>query len=408
MSLRESSATKHFEIALLVSLVIPLLALGFLFSRRLIYGDQTPSPYDIAGAFALLLLVLGFAMLSRYPLTVVRLRKYLENIARGELSVQIDLKEEESDIRAIETCLNTIIQQLRSRVSQMQIEQVKLEMQLCHAHKLEVIGQMAAGIAHEINTPIQFVGDNTRFLDATCGKLFELLTAYRQAHQEYADQIPPEADHKLRQLEDACDINFLGTEIPKAIQESLNGLNQTAEIARAMKNFSRMIYEDTRQEMDLNQAIQDTVIIARNEWKHHAKVTTDLDPSTPPILCCPGDIKQVLLNLLVNAAHAIAARHTEKGSEGHISLSTSCASEDITIRIQDNGCGIPEELRERIFEPFFTTKTGGKGSGQGLAISRRIIEQHGGTMLLKSEPGKGTTFRITLPLKPTEKGAEAS
>ncbi len=281
----------------------------------------------------------------------------------------------------------------------------QLEAQLRQVQKLESIGQLAAGIAHEINTPTQFIGDNLRFLQDSFGELKKALDELQKfLALTYGT---PEAFDALKHVKDAlaaADIGYLGGEFPKAIAQSLEGTERVAKIVRAMKEFS---HPDVggRTPVNLNRAIESTVAVATNEWKYHAEVVTKLDPDLPDVSCFPGDINQVILNLVVNAAHAIAATPAAKsGQKGTITVSTRRDGDTVELRIADTGTGIPEKFRDRVFDPFFTTKEVGKGTGQGLFIVHNVIvEKHGGTIDIETEEGKGTTFVVRLPLNPPKK-----
>lgn len=275
-------------------------------------------------------------------------------------------------------------------------ERLQLERQLSHAQKLESIGQLAAGIAHEINTPSQYVGDNTRFLQEAYGDIDVLIDKLVELTANDGASIPREVI--LQALEDA-DVAYLQVEIPQAIEQSLEGMSRVTRIVQAMKEFSHPAQEKTT--IDLNQAIESTITVATSEWKYVAEVETDFDPGLPPVSCVPGDFNQVILNLLVNASHAIADVMDDGAeSKGTITVSTRHVDGFSEIRIADTGCGMPEDVRARIFDPFFTTKDVGKGTGQGLSIAYAIItEKHGGTIMVDSEPGRGTCFTIRLPLE---------
>ena len=277
-----------------------------------------------------------------------------------------------------------------------------LQIQLSQAQKLESIGQLAAGIAHEINTPIQYVGDNTRFLQGCQKEIFSLIEKYRHFLRSAKEgEVSQAVISELEKAESDVDFEYLFQEVPKAIQQSLEGVDRVAKIVRAMKEFSHPgIKEKTA--VDINKAIETTITIARNEWKYVSEMMTDLDPSLPLVLCLPDDFNQVILNIIVNAAHAIA-RVVGDGSKGKGTITVKTKSEDnwVEVRISDTGTGIPEEIRGRIFDPFFTTKEVGKGTGQGLTISHSIIvKKHGGTLTFETEEGKGTTFIIRLPVEP--------
>ncbi|MCM0754855.1 ATP-binding protein [Desulfovibrio aminophilus] len=285
-------------------------------------------------------------------------------------------------------------------------ERKNLERRLGMAQKLESIGLLAAGIAHEINTPVQYVGDSVRFVRDSFKDLAGLLDAYAALIARAGESCPGRDD--LRRVEEAekeADLEFLRDEVPKACGRALDGLDRVARIVQAMKNFSHP-GGDEKKPTDINKAIQNTVIVARNEWKYAAEVETELSPDLPLISCYAGDINQVLLNMLVNASHAIAEKVGDGGDKGLIRISTTPAGEFVEIRIADTGAGIPRENLERIFDPFFTTKPVGKGTGQGLTIAHDIIvNKHGGSIDVESEVGVGTAFILRLPLEPPEKEA---
>ncbi|MDB6035054.1 MAG: domain S-box protein, partial [Verrucomicrobiales bacterium] len=273
-------------------------------------------------------------------------------------------------------------------------------MQLQQAHRLEAIGQLAAGIAHEINTPTQYIGDNTRFLQDSFADLKKVLDAYGELVQAASSH--PEWLQPLQKIEEAArsaDLDYLAVEIPKAIQQSLDGVERVSHIVRAMKDFSHPGSSE-KTLVDLHKAIESTITVCRNEWKYVAEIATTFYLGLPPVPALPGALNQVILNLVVNAAHAIADVVGNGGTDrGMIHISTKQDGNWVEIRISDTGTGIPEPARGRIFDPFFTTKPVGKGTGQGLAISHNVVtEKHGGTLSFETELGKGTTFIIRLPL----------
>lgn len=276
----------------------------------------------------------------------------------------------------------------------------KLQMELAHAQKLESVGSLAAGIAHEINTPIQFVGDNTQFLKETFEELSGLLRTYERICKVAHDgPIPPELLAEAREAADQVQLSYLLEEVPKAIGQTLDGVSRVAHIVKAMKNFAHPDGVD-KTLTDINKAIESTLTVARNELKYVADVVTHFG-DVPLVLCYPGDLNQVLLNLFVNAAHAIQDIVKDSGDRGTIRITTGVEGDELLISIADTGSGIPEEIRARVFDPFFTTKEVGRGTGQGLAIARSIvIEKHAGKLSLESTVGMGTTFHIRLPLAP--------
>ncbi|MGD0011886.1 MAG: PAS domain S-box protein [Terriglobia bacterium] len=276
------------------------------------------------------------------------------------------------------------------------------EMELRHAQKLESVGRLASGIAHEINTPIQFVGDNTRFVQDSFGGLHTLLSKYQELRDAAAaGAVSPDLLAAVRRVEEESDCAYLLEEIPKALTQTLDGVTRVATLVRAMKDFAHPESKE-KAAADLNKALLSTLTVARNELKYVADVETDLG-DLPPVVCNISDLNQVFLNLLVNAAHAISEVVKGSGEKGKIRVRTVAEDNTVLVTITDTGCGIPEGIRTKVFDPFFTTKEVGRGTGQGLAIARSVVvERHKGTLTFESEVGKGTTFYICLPLEPGE------
>lgn len=277
-------------------------------------------------------------------------------------------------------------------------ETKQLQSQLAQAQKLESVGHLAAGVAHEINTPIQYVGDNGKFLEDAFRDLIRLSDAHRGNDARRPGE--GETPGALGRTADADEgmLQYLKSEIPKAIAQLLEGVDQVARIVRAMKEFSHPGAIETAA-IDINRAIESTILVSRNEWKYVAELTTDFDPSVPPVPGVVGELNQVVLNLIVNAAHAIAEVVKDSGRKGRIHIRTRRRDTVAEISISDTGVGIPSTIQSKVFNPFFTTKPIGKGTGQGLAIAHSIIVQkHKGTLTFQSEPGCGTTFIIQLPL----------
>lgn len=276
-----------------------------------------------------------------------------------------------------------------------------LEAQLVQAQKLESIGHLAAGIAHEINTPIQYVGDNTAFLRESFQSIARVLELYQRLHAclQQAGTCA-ELVAEGQKVADEADLEYLCREIPRAIEQSAEGVDRVATIVRAMKEFSHPSSEDM-QEIDINHAIQSTLTISRNEWKYSAEMETDFDGELPLVRCLAGEFNQVILNLVVNAAHAIAGMLKKNGGEkGRITVSTRRDGESVEIRVKDTGTGIPKEIHSKVFTPFFTTKEVGKGTGQGLALAHSVVvHKHGGTISFETEEGAGTTFIVRIPIK---------
>ncbi len=281
-------------------------------------------------------------------------------------------------------------------------ERDKMHAKLMHAQKLEAVGELAAGIAHEINTPIQYVRSNLDFLKDGFDDILQVLTNYeglleKNKKGEDVKKIIGEIEEKV----DEVDLDYLKKEVPLAISQSLEGIDKVSHIVRAMKEFSHPASR-AKEPNDLNRIIENTITISKNEWKYVANLEKDLDPDLPMVPCLADEIGQVVLNMIVNAVHAIEDKIGNKKGEvkGKITIKTRHNNGFAIIKISDTGIGIPKEILNRIFDPFFTTKEVGRGSGQGLAISRSVIvEKHGGEIEVDTKPGKGTIFTIKLPTK---------
>ena len=275
----------------------------------------------------------------------------------------------------------------------------RMEVELRHAQKLEAVGRLAAGIAHEINTPIQFVGDNTRLLQECFAGIQGLIRKYEKLEEAVAAGTTDSSLlQEIRQARETADLEYAEGEIPRALEQTLEGVDRVTTIVRAMKEFAHPDLKE-KTAADINKALLSTLTVARNELKYVAEVQTDLG-ELPPVMCNISDLNQVFLNILVNAAHAIADVVKGTTEKGLIQVRTKHEDGAVLIAISDTGCGIPQDVRTRIFDPFFTTKEVGRGTGQGLAIARSIVvEKHRGTLTFESELGKGSTFFIRLPLE---------
>jgi signal transduction histidine kinase len=275
---------------------------------------------------------------------------------------------------------------------------LRVEAELRQGQKLEAVGRLASGVAHEINTPIQFVSDGVHFLRDANNDLVLVIEKLQTVQRSVLDGTPSAAAAaEVTEAEEAVDLPYLMERVPLAINRCLDGLGRVATIVRSMKEFA---HPDSAEmsTVDLNRAIESTLTIARNEYKYVAELETKLGP-LPPVTCHIGNVNQVVLNIVVNAAQAIGERVERGGKKGLISVSTRHEDGQVFIAIADTGGGIPESIRERIFDPFFTTKEVGKGTGQGLAVARSIIvDKHGGDIRVESEVGRGTTFHIRLPV----------
>jgi signal transduction histidine kinase len=277
-------------------------------------------------------------------------------------------------------------------------EQRRLESELAQAQKLESVGRLAAGVAHEINTPVQFVSDSVHFVREAMNDLSQIVDRYRELRTATENGGNVAAAAKAAaEAEDDADLDYILENAPVALDRAREGLGRVAIIVRSMKEFAHPDRKEMAQ-VDLNQAIASTLVIATNEYRYVADVETEFG-EIPGVNCYAGEINQVVLNLIVNAAHAIADVVKGTDSRGQIRVSTRLLDDRVEIAIADSGKGIPPDIRSRIFDPFFTTKEVGKGTGQGLAIARTVVvEKHHGTLHFETEMGKGTTFFIRLPV----------
>ena len=284
-------------------------------------------------------------------------------------------------------------------------ERERLDLDRRVSQRLEAVGQLSAGIAHEINTPLQFVGDSIAFLKDAVEEVLILIGLYREGL--YVDTPIPVAQRRqmMREAEEAADIEYLCERIPVAFDRTVDGISRVRSIVQAMKRFSHASSTEVAP-ADINEAIETTLAVCRNEYKYVAEISLDLG-ELPAVECNISELNQVFLNLIINAAQAIEEQVGSSGQQGEIKISTRIEDSDVVVEIADNGPGIPAELLDRIYEPFFTTKDVGKGTGQGLALARNTIERHAGALECSSVVGDGTTFRIRLPLEREPAGARA-
>jgi len=286
-------------------------------------------------------------------------------------------------------------EQLQEQLYSEMRERERILMELRVAQKLESVGRLAAGLAHEINTPIQYVGDSVSFLRSSFADLARLFGVYQGLVES---GVPASAEQlaEIRRIEHEIDFEFLQAEMPKAFERTLEGTKRVTEIVRAMKEFA---HPDGSEQTpaDLNHALEMTLTVARNEYKYDATVTTQFG-EIPPVICNVGELNQVFLNLIVNAAHAIQDS-VHDATSGRITVSTRALAKTVEVVVADNGCGISAENIEKIFDPFFTTKAVGRGTGQGLPIARSIVvDKHVGDLRVESEVGVGTRFIVELPI----------
>jgi signal transduction histidine kinase len=277
-------------------------------------------------------------------------------------------------------------------------ERTHSEIELRHSQKLESVGRLAAGIAHEINTPIQFVGDNVTFLSGAFEQLLALCASYQTICKRAVNGQVSAADiAQIKRDEELADLDYLHENIPTSIAATIDGVGRVAKIVQSMKAFA---HPDRGEKdlADLNLALRNTLTVATNELKYVATVETEFG-ELPLVPCFLSDLNQVFLNLLINAAHAIGDVVGKSGQRGIIKVRTYREGDFSVVAICDTGTGIPANLQSRIFDPFFTTKEVGKGTGQGLALARSVVvEEHGGTLTFTTEMGRGTTFFVHIPL----------
>lgn len=282
----------------------------------------------------------------------------------------------------------------------------KLEARLSQAQKMESIGQLAAGIAHEINTPIQFVGDNVSFLEGAFDDLTNLLELYESLrHSVQSGTADDKILDQIDEQSELADLPFLREELPDAIKQSVEGIERVSSIVRAMKEFSQPAAE-SKASIDLNRTLDNVITVSANLFRDVAEVVPKLDSALPQVLCLPGQMNQALLNVLTNAAEAIQEKHGNTRA-GVVSIETATDGDAIEIRVSDNGPGIPPDIQERVFDPFFTTKEVGKGTGQGLAfVYDVVVDKHDGSIQVQSSDA-GTTIIVRLPLthQPQKEGA---
>jgi signal transduction histidine kinase len=340
-------------------------------------------------------------LILRKPFDSVEIRQLAVTLStKWRLAREVRLRLQDLEKRVEER--TRALSEANRRLEEEARQRARMETELRLAQKLESVGQLASGIAHEINTPVQFVSDSLQFLrtafadtQALVARLQDLLVNAPQLLT--AGGLPA----AVAEAEESADWPFLKTEVPKAFERTFDGTNRISSIVRAMKEFA---HPDRREkaEADLNRALLNTLIVASNEYKYVADVETDLC-ELAPIHCHIGDLNQVFLNLLVNAAHAIGDVVASTGTRGKITVQSRVEGGWVQVRIADTGGGIALAARSRVYDPFFTTKPVGKGTGQGLAIARSIVvDRHQGTIDFESELGRGTTFTVRLPIYPAD------
>jgi signal transduction histidine kinase len=383
-----------------------------------------------AATLGSLVLLFGFAAVWLVVRSFVRRLQHIGSvataIAHGETHRLVEI-ESSDEIAVLAVAFNQMVEQLASerdrleeRVIQRTVqledaniqlrEEMKqrsaMELELRHAQKLQSVGRLAAGVAHEINTPIQFVGDSVQFIDEAISDVVVVLSKQRDVVERVlAGEAAVACAAAAVEAFEQYDMQYLLEELPQAAGRALDGVSRVGAIVQSMKVFSHQHQGLTL--VDINQVIVNTLTIARNEYKYVADVETDYG-DIPLVSCQRGEINQVLLNIVLNAAQAIADA-TDGDRRGRISIATKRDGDCVVVSIADTGGGIPDEIRDRVFEPFFTTKEVGKGTGQGLAIAHSVIvDKHGGSLMFDSTPGVGTTFHIRLPIKESKAVGQAA
>jgi len=358
--------------------------------------------------------MLGYceAELTRMTIADIHPKNALEHVvsefqafARGEIALAESIPCLRRDGTQIQADISGAVCEINGRKCNVGFfrditERKMLQNQLAQAQKLEAIGGLAAGIAHEINTPTQYVGDNISFMGDASTDLWRLLSEYGNLLDAAKEgSVSNELVSRVSALAEEVDVAYLNKEMRAATDQAKEGVERISSIVRAMRQFAHPGAEE-KVATDVNGAIENTITVSRNEWKYVADMETDLDLNLPLVQLLPGEFNQVILNMIVNSAHSIANVVGDgSNGKGKITIKTRRDGELAEIRVSDTGTGVPEKLRDRVFDPFFTTKGVGKGTGQGLAIAHSVIvDKHHGTIGLESEEGKGATFIIRLPI----------
>ncbi|HZF32034.1 MAG TPA: ATP-binding protein [Gammaproteobacteria bacterium] len=333
-------------------------------------------------------------LILKKPFDTIEVRQLAHALQRRwQLSKQAELKVDE--LESLVDRKTRTLEQANEALRAEAAARNRAEAELRLKQKLESVGQLAAGLAHEINTPMQYILDNLTFLRDAYGDLRTLLDAYRKAVVAIDGELGQTTlAAEIQGVERAIKLEQLAEDLTRAFEETFDGVRRVTEIVVSMKEFA-LADENDKTLHDLNKIIRNTLTVARNEYKYVAEVETDLG-ELPPVSCHGGDVGQVLLSLVVNAAQAIADA-ARRGELGKIVVTSRADGDGVLISITDNGVGIADEIRDRIFDPFFTTKEVGRGRGQGLTIARTVVDKHGGELTFDSRVGEGTTFYLRLP-----------
>jgi len=327
------------------------------------------------------------------------LKKPFDNIEVQQMANTLTAKWEMARHASLQTShLELLVEQRTqaltqaSQALQLEIDERKqLESQLVQSEKLASLGQLAAGVAHEINNPVGFISSNLGTLDSYFKQLQQMLDAYR-----HAEELIPSGEslEQLKTLRCGMDLEFLREDIPSLIRESKEGIGRVVQIVKDLKDFSRVDNDQSWQWANLQQGIDSTLNIVASELKYKADVVKQYQ-ALPEVECLASQINQVVMNLVINAAQAMGPER------GTITISSGVDGDNVWLEVADNGCGIAPQSLQKIFDPFFTTKPVGEGTGLGLSLSYGIVKKHHGDICVTSEVGKGTTFRVVLPIRQT-------
>jgi signal transduction histidine kinase len=365
----------------------------------------------LIGGIGILAMGLGGFTMRRQAASITKplaeLSRAVQAIASGQSGIQVSIHSGD-EIEVLGTYFNVMVQSLEAsyadlalanqQLRQQMNDRLQMEIELRQAQKLEAVGRLAAGIAHEINTPTQYVNDSIHFVRDSMDSLQRLIQRYREICETLSrGEAAAETARELSDAEEEADLPYLMQEIPAALDRSIEGLARVSTIVRSMKEFAHPGQTEIAA-VDLNRTISTTLTIARNEYKYVADLETCFG-ELPPVPCYEGEFNQAILNIVINAAHAVGDVAGKTGTKGCITVRTERDGDFALVSVRDTGAGIPPAIRDRIFDPFFTTKEVGRGTGQGLPIARSVIvDKHKGQLTFESEVGKGTCFFIRLPL----------